>query len=98
MDGSGRVTRPAPHRGARAAVAVAVVSVLAAVGCASSTSSTAPGSTPARPDTAGLVDLGNGRSIHLECRGSGGPTVILVTGLGERADNFLVTSADRSSE
>lgn len=46
---------------------------------------------------AGLVDLGNGRSIYMECRGSGGPTVVLVTGLGERADNWMTTSADPSS-
>lgn len=30
-------------------------------------------------DVAGLVDIG-GRSLHLECRGSGGPTVVLESG------------------
>jgi len=40
-------------------------------------------------DFAGPIALGNGRDIYMECRGSGSPTVVLVTGLGERADNFM---------
>jgi pimeloyl-ACP methyl ester carboxylesterase len=36
-------------------------------------------------DVAGLVDIG-GRTIYLECRGTGSPTVILVSGAGGRAD------------
>lgn len=31
-------------------------------------------------DFAGLVDIGGGRSLYLECRGSGGPTVVLEAG------------------
>ena len=33
-----------------------------------------------------LVELPGGRKIYLECRGRGGPTVILVSGLGNAAD------------
>jgi len=47
------------------------------------------GTTAPRPDFAGQVNLGNGRSIYLECRGSGSPTVVLVSGLGERADDWM---------
>ena len=36
-------------------------------------------------DFGGLVDIG-GRSLYLECRGSGGPTVILEAGFRSRAD------------
>lgn len=36
--------------------------------------------------TAGLVDIGGGRSMYLECRGSGSPTVVLVSGLDAAAD------------
>lgn len=36
-------------------------------------------------DFAGLVDIG-GRSLYLECRGQGSPTVILESGAGGRAD------------
>lgn len=63
-------------------------------GCDTSSSPSAS----TQPDTAGLVNLGNDRSIYMECRGRGGPTVVLVTGLGERADDFMITSADRTSE
>jgi pimeloyl-ACP methyl ester carboxylesterase len=32
------------------------------------------------------VSIGHGRTIYLQCRGHGGPTVVLVSGLGDRAD------------
>jgi pimeloyl-ACP methyl ester carboxylesterase len=80
--------------------ALAGAAVLA-VGCGSSgarrasnptgpVSTEVPNSQP-QPDVAGLIDLGNGRSIYLECRGSGGPTVVLVAGLGDRADTWMTT-------
>ena len=34
----------------------------------------------------GLVDIGNGRQIYLECKGSSFPTVILVSGRSDRAE------------
>ncbi len=43
--------------------------------------SATPGATPSDSDFAGLVDIG-GRSLYLDCRGSGGPTVILEAGAG----------------
>jgi pimeloyl-ACP methyl ester carboxylesterase len=39
-----------------------------------------------RGDVAGLVDIGNGRRLYLECRGTGSPTVILESGYRDRAD------------
>jgi pimeloyl-ACP methyl ester carboxylesterase len=81
-----------------------VVALVLGVGCGPSdpqprSTDAAPVGTEARDeqaqtDVAGLVDLGNGRSIHRECRGSGGPTVVLVTGLGERADNWMTTDEE----
>jgi pimeloyl-ACP methyl ester carboxylesterase len=38
-----------------------------------------------RPDRAGLVDVGDGREIYLECHGTGSPTVVLVSGLNDSA-------------
>lgn len=35
---------------------------------------------------AGLVDIGGGRKMYLECRGSGSPAVVLVSGRSDRAD------------
>ena len=43
-------------------------------------------------DFAGLVEIGNGRRMYLECRGQGGPTVVLVSGLGDSADVWNVKS------
>src|SRR5688572_16401991 len=42
--------------------------------------------TAAAGDFAGLVDIGDGRHIYLECQGSGRPTVILEAGFRTRAD------------
>jgi pimeloyl-ACP methyl ester carboxylesterase len=37
-------------------------------------------------DSAGLVDIGSGRHIWLDCRGSGSPTVVLLSGYGNAGD------------
>jgi hypothetical protein len=42
-----------------------------------------------------LVDIGRGRTMFMECRGRGSPTVVLVAGLGERAENWSVTTDPR---
>jgi pimeloyl-ACP methyl ester carboxylesterase len=44
---------------------------------------------PQAPDYAGRVDIG-GRRIYLDCRGSGGPTVILLSGYRNDADIWSV--------
>lgn len=36
----------------------------------------------------GLVDVGGGRKIYLECRGSGSPTVVLISGKGNGAADW----------
>jgi hypothetical protein len=58
-------------------------------GCSTSTTSST-GTANASPKTAtsfaGLVDIGGGRRMYLECRGSGSPTVVLVPGLVAAAD------------
>jgi pimeloyl-ACP methyl ester carboxylesterase len=52
------------------------------------THSVAPGvaSPTATSDFAGLVDIGDGRRLYLECAGQGGPTVVLEAGFRTRAD------------
>ncbi len=45
--------------------------------------------------TSRVINIGNGRSIYLECKGNGRPTVILVTGLGERADDWMITTNNK---
>ena len=71
-----------PWRRALAFVVAIVVVGITMAGCGG-------GAVTSDPDFAGPVDIGNGRALWLECRGSGSPTVVLVTGLGERADNWM---------
>ena len=40
------------------------------------------------PDFAGLLNIGGNRRIYLECRGSGFPTVVLVSGTGGAFDEW----------
>jgi hypothetical protein len=39
-------------------------------------------------DFAGLVDIGGGRKMYLECRGIGSPTVVLISGKGNGAADW----------
>ncbi len=41
-------------------------------------------------DFAGLVDVGRGRKMYLECRGTGSPTVVLVAGLRGSAEDWNI--------
>src|SRR5438045_7444730 len=41
-------------------------------------------------DLARRVEIPGGRKLYLECRGSGGPTVILVSGLSDAGDVWSV--------
>lgn len=65
---------------------------LAACSAGEGDASTAPSSTggaatrAAQADRAGLVDIGDGREIYLTCAGTGTPTVMLVSGLGNSAE------------
>jgi len=62
----------------RNALAVVIAALLFAGfwGCDSDKS----GNTDENADFSGLVDIGNGREIYLECIGSGSPTVVLISG------------------
>lgn len=69
-----------------------VVLALVAAGCRGSSNSDTSASSPSSEatqdtalaesegDFASLVDIGGGREIYLECRGTGSPTVVLVSG------------------
>ena len=49
-------------------------------------------------DSSGLVDIGGGRTIYLECRGAGSPTVVLLSGAGVAADNWSYTGDPTDAE
>ncbi len=74
-----------------------VALALVAAGCSGSSSDTSASSESSEAgqaaaveesegDFAGLVDIGGGRQIYMECRGKGGPTVVLDSGKGDAAD------------
>jgi pimeloyl-ACP methyl ester carboxylesterase len=55
----------------------------------------APGALPALAadgDFTGLVDIGSGRKMYLECRGTGSPTVFIVPGARAAADDWTKNS------
>jgi pimeloyl-ACP methyl ester carboxylesterase len=54
----------------------------------STTSSLTNANSSAKPTDSfgGLVDIGSGRKMYLQCRGSGSPTVVFVSGRSDRAD------------
>ncbi|MET9343725.1 alpha/beta hydrolase [Nonomuraea sp. NPDC003804] len=60
--------------------------------CGTSATGSAPpesgGATSTATPFARLVDIGGGRRLYLECRGSGSPTVVLVPGLVAAADTW----------
>jgi pimeloyl-ACP methyl ester carboxylesterase len=77
-------------------VASAVVVVLggAATALAASPSASdhsAKGDSAKNKDFAGLVDIGGGRKMYMECRGTGYPTVVFVSGGGDRAETWSKT-------
>jgi pimeloyl-ACP methyl ester carboxylesterase len=52
--------------------------------------------TPAQGDFAGLVDIGGSRKMYLECRGTGSPTVVFVSGLDSAVDVWTSYQANPS--
>lgn len=57
-------------------------------------STTLPAPDETGGDVAGLVEV-NGRTLHLECIGTGSPTVILQSGFGNAGDIWSLAEADR---
>ena len=68
--------------GARALVLL--IAVLAAFGPAAAQA-------PPSGDFGGLVAIGGGRRMYLECHGTGSPTVVLVAGLRGSAEDWTIS-------
>ena len=78
-----------PRRSVIALLGAALM--LAAAACSDDGPSTASTSLPAADGAiAGQVDV-DGRSLYLECRGTGSPTVVLQSGYGNAGDIWSVT-------
>jgi pimeloyl-ACP methyl ester carboxylesterase len=73
-------------RMARFGVLLALTLVSLVAGLLAARSATASDAPLRRGDFAGLVGVGGGRAIYMECHGRGKPTVILEAGLRSRSD------------
>jgi pimeloyl-ACP methyl ester carboxylesterase len=58
-----------------------VLAIAVVAGCASK---------PRDPDFAGLLDVGDGRALHIDCQGSGSPAVLIIPGKGGHAEMWNV--------
>ncbi|HET6261080.1 MAG TPA: alpha/beta hydrolase, partial [Chloroflexia bacterium] len=83
-------------------ITIVALALVVAAGCSdgSSDTSTSSGSSETtqaagveESDFAGLVDIGGGRQMYMECSGTGSPTVVLVSGLRDAADIWSMSSA-----
>jgi pimeloyl-ACP methyl ester carboxylesterase len=79
------------HRRLATFVLVAALSALVACNSSDSGSSDAAPTTKSRAqrDISGTVDIGGGRRLYVECRGQGSPTVVLIAGKGNGAEDWL---------
>jgi pimeloyl-ACP methyl ester carboxylesterase len=88
MHSTSRAHRPRRSKGAVLGVALTVAVVASAC---SSTGTTKAGATGSIAEN---VDIGGGRSIYVECRGEGSPTVLLLSGGGTASDLWHAPDQD----
>ncbi|MDV6269649.1 alpha/beta fold hydrolase [Rhodococcus globerulus] len=84
----------------RAVASLAACTTLILGGCSNSTSPEVSSTTasPSNGDFAGLVDIGDGRSMYLTCKGTGSPTVVFVSGRTDRADVWKTVADPNPTE
>ncbi|QDZ14805.1 alpha/beta fold hydrolase [Humibacter ginsenosidimutans] len=97
------MTMGRPVRCAALVIAVAALTVLD--GCTAASPYPGASGRPhatSGPDVSRLVDIGDGRMLYLECRGSaaraGTPTVVLLSGTGGAADEWMSVADDASPQ
>jgi pimeloyl-ACP methyl ester carboxylesterase len=79
-----------PHRHLLPALALA--SLLGAAAALGTGRAAPPVAVAGQGDFSGLVEIGGGRRLYLECRGQGGPTVVLVSGYGNHGGTWSIAS------
>jgi pimeloyl-ACP methyl ester carboxylesterase len=65
--------------------------VAASVAVVLTVAAPAKGNSGNHKDFAGLVDIGGDRKMYMECQGKGSPTVVFVSGGGDRAETWSKT-------
>src|SRR5215212_6764454 len=72
-----------------ATIAAVILSAAAtALAASPSANDSAKGNSGNHKDFAGLVDIGGGRQMYMECHGKGSPTVVLVSGFRGAHDDW----------
>jgi pimeloyl-ACP methyl ester carboxylesterase len=72
-----------------------VLALLLVTAAAVAAQGAVPSARPAtQGDFAGLVDIGGGRRMYLECRGTGSPTIVVVSGYGNHGGVWSLQSAE----
>jgi pimeloyl-ACP methyl ester carboxylesterase len=72
-----------------ATIAAVILSAAAtALAASPSANDSAKGNSAKNKDFAGLVDIGGGRKMYMECHGKGSPTVVLVSGARGAHDDW----------
>jgi pimeloyl-ACP methyl ester carboxylesterase len=71
-----------------AIVAVVLSSAATTLASSRSANNSAKGNSGNHKDFAGLVDIGGGRKMYLECHGKGSPTVVLLSGFRGAHDDW----------
>ena len=84
-----RCSRPPRTAALAVVVAVAVMAAACSSSDSDSSSDTNRGSAPRA--IAETVEVGGGRSIYLECKGAGSPTIVLQSGYGNAGDIWSLT-------
>jgi hypothetical protein len=74
-----------------AIVAVVLAAAAPALAGSRSPNNSGKGNSGNHKEFAGLVDIGGGRNMYLECHGKGSPTVVFVSGAGDRAETWSKT-------
>ena len=84
---SHRLQRTRPLRRYRPVLVALLLATATLDGCASTTT---------ERNFTGLVDIGDGRKLYLDCQGAGSPTVFIIPGKGSYAEvwNVVVTADD----
>ncbi|SFS03566.1 Pimeloyl-ACP methyl ester carboxylesterase [Microbacterium sp. cf046] len=89
------------HSTRTAACTTTVVLAVALTACSGATPAavSSPTQQSAAPaDIAALIDIGDGRSLYMECRGTGSPTVLLISGTRGAADEWDTLLPDAAAD
>jgi pimeloyl-ACP methyl ester carboxylesterase len=71
-----------------------LIAILASVGGGSTSTGDAGTPSPAHGSFQGQIPIGGGRKLYLRCAGTGGPTVILESGIHDSSDTWTLTDTE----